>query len=481
MSAIDLDPGLRPIDWLLGEGSEAERGALEAQANRDPGLTLELAETVEFLERLRALSIAPGPRLRFLLARLDRTAALRVQRAAAGRIGRGGLMAFVAAAALVFAALRLWRPLEEVPTAGTSAWSGIGGLDLVRHAAAPPPAPVQREESAVAPPEPPFSPDAEPRLYAALARLADRRAPDPLVGWIAPSNLLAVQRLEAELRGSAEFRRQALARSGANPDADGRVQQLAAAVAAAARARLDAGEGEPREIGQALRALVAAGSTPLGGPHAGMVASCVDWLLAAMREGLEDGDLVGALAALVEPAVADPEVRAAVSQHGQRLVLETVTARGRPSLLGWRTSVDCLADAGRVFAVLPAWGVEPELAFQARRLCLAHLEERRVEHDGPEILLAELYGYADLVDREELEFQVRAWRPAALLPDYGALQHLAWSREPGAPGWTRFQREMRRLAAVPTPAELADQSALLMSLATSFAAPGLASMLGLAD
>lgn len=472
---------LQPIDWILGEGSAEQRAAMDERTARDPLLALELAETVELLERMRTLTVEPGPRLGFELARLCRQAEVRQRLRSGSGVDAAAWGVFFLAAAVVLAALMLWQPLrqQERPLPrGEIAAAGAaerGGREVAGQ-------PGAGATGAAADLAPPFSAANEPRLYAALERFADRSGPDPLSGWLDPSNALMVQWLETELRVSPELRRRALRSNGGNPDVDDRVQELAAEIAGRVAAELAGGAASPVQVSVALRALLAAGSTPTEGAHAAVVAACEVYLReVAGRETLDTGDLVRVLAALAEPAVFRGATHGVLRRQGERLVRETLAARGRPTLLGWSTSLGALADAGRLLAVLPAYGVDPVDAFRVRRLLVAHLEERRAEEHGPEVLVAQLYGYGDLVDRAELERQLRSWRLTALLPDFEALWHLAWSREAGGAGWTRFQRELRRLATVPAPRELVDQAALVMCLATDFAAPGVARLRSLAD
>ncbi len=498
---------LQPIDWLLGEGEAAERVAFERRTEQDPLLALEVLETVLFVDRRRGRRLDLGAGRARPGLRLEQAA--RPARRRAGR-QRPALRwcdyaVAAAAAALVLGLLWWLGPTGERQRAGAepAITARVGYPDVYRPAPrdyGPLPDEVQAEAATQPAGDgfaPPFSPNNEPRLYAALERFADRQPPDPLRGWLQPSNALALLRVEAELRGSAEIRRAALLRNGGNPDVDDRVQQLAAEVAEPLRAALRRAQDEPatadvRALALGLRALLAAGCTSANGEHAGLVVETRDALVTAVTRSrtadgittfvLRDGELASALAALAEPGLFGGSALVAIVQaHGERLVQETLTARGRPGLLAWSTPLGSLADAGRVLAMLPAFGVDAEGAFRVRRLVAAHLQERRQVSDHPEVLAATLYGVVDLIDRDEWEGELRRWRPTALLPDFEALHHLAWSREPGSAGWTRFQRELRRVAATPTPAGLTDRAALLMSLATDFAAPGVANLAVLAD
>ena len=115
--------------------------------------------------------------------------------------------------------------------------------------------------------------------------------------------------------------------------------------------------------------------------------------------------------------------------------------------------VACLGDAGRLFRLAPAFGVHPTLAFRARLLMAAHLQERIDDSEQlrPELLAAMAYGFGDMVDLDAVDQELRLWNAAHLVPDYVAMHHLAWSQYPVRQGWARFQTEMRQLSAIATP------------------------------
>ena len=144
-------------------------------------------------------------------------------------------------------------------------------------------------------------------------------------------------------------------------------------------------------------------------------------------------------------------------------------------LLRFETKPACLAEAGRVFDLAPAFGVAAALAHDARRLVCARLQERLAEAGGerPELLAALCYGCADLVDRDDLDRRLALWRPAQLAAsDPVVLQQWAFSRFPPRAGWTEFQCALREVAAIDTPPRIRDAAALLLCLSMSFAAPG---------
>ena len=127
-----------------------------------------------------------------------------------------------------------------------------------------------------------------------------------------------------------------------------------------------------------------------------------------------------------------------------------------------------------VSQLAPAFGVHAGLAFKARILVAAHVDERLAQHreeERPGLVAAHLYGFGDLIDREEADRMLKLWRARFLVPDYVALHHLAWSKYPVRSGWAEFQFEMRAVAAMETPEKTADAAALLMALATSLAVP----------
>lgn len=328
------------------------------------------------------------------------------------------------------------------------------------------------------------------RCFQALQRMPDARAPHR---WLQAVNELSVLRYEFSHRFSAESRRRSIVASGGTASLEDRIQALGDQVAEKAHEALAAQEIDVPSAALTLRALLAAGSAPAIGPHAELVSRLASWLSHRLPE-LEGGDLASALAGLVDLAVVvGGDLDVAVAEHSRRMALTIAAAvepapwvswprssphdpmRGaRPALLHAGTSVTSLADAGRVLELAPAFGVEPQLAHRARLLVAAHLQERLATGDGerPELLAAQLYGFADLVDRQDVQRRLLLWRPRLLLPDFVAMHHLFWSQCPPRAGWSELQDELRALAAAKTPPRLGDAAALLLCLATNFAAPG---------
>ena len=149
----------------------------------------------------------------------------------------------------------------------------------------------------------------------------------------------------------------------------------------------------------------------------------------------------------------------------------------------FHTPLACLADAGHVFRLAPAFGVNPLHAHEARMLVAAHVEERIEVAGGerPEMFAALLYGFGDLVDRDEMDRRLLLWKPGLIAGDnLVALHHLSWSQFPPRAGWAEFQSQLRGLSTLQTPGQVGDASALLLTLAMNFAAPGVHGVLGLA-
>lgn len=300
---------------------------------------------------------------------------------------------------------------------------------------------------------------------------------------------LARLREEYGQRFSPDARRASILRTGGAPGVEDRIDALAATLAAAVTERIAGGATSVADAALALRALLASGSGP-GAGHRRAVAEA-EAFLAGRIAALEGPELATALAGLVDFAViADDSARALVAEHATRLARATLApAEARPphalahagapaervGLLRFETESSCFADAGRVFAVAPAFGMPPDLARDARRLVCARLQERSAESGGerPELLAALCYGFGDLVDRDELERRLLLWRPGQLAGgDLVALHHWAFSRFPPREGWAEFQRALRELAAMETPPRIRDAAALLLCLSMSFAAPG---------
>jgi hypothetical protein len=484
------------VDQLAGE--ERER-ALASLAD-DARSALEVAELRTMLADLRELRTEPSGRVGVTLHyALRRRARLRGGWSEAPPRRRWSLVAVralqvAAVAAGVLAALLLGRAelRREVPRG--AAVSVAISAPLPRPAP-PPAAPVDDVpgfDEILARAGSDFG-----GLERHLAALRALRGEDVFGSLAAADHDLAWLRVEFVQRFSRQARRASIAASGGKPDLEDRIQDLAADVAAAVGVRLARGEASVGATALALRAMMAAGSTPRIGRYRRIALQCVEHLKARIGD-LEGGELASALAALTDLAVVTyGQAGALVGEHGARLARATLQpgrARAphsgpesgawcRPALLRFETPVECLADAGYVLRLAPAFGVHPSLAHRARLLIAAHVEERLAVDAGggrPDVLAAQLYGFGDLADRREVDRKLVLWNPRLLLPNYRALHHLAWSQYPPRPGWARFQTELRGLASLQTPPRVEDSSALLLCLAMNFAAPGVHEVLELA-
>ncbi|MBK8098421.1 MAG: hypothetical protein IPK26_15030 [Planctomycetes bacterium] len=466
----DLPP---PIDVILDQGDAESLAAARRFVASNLAGAVELAETLALLETCRGDAIAPSARLHAALSGLQ----ARALRQTGLRLARPTWplwTAFASAATVALSALLIWDPLRpEDPLAAISA-------DLpVRTAPAAGsglPLPTEVEPS-------PF--DGQRVATAADRSAADSRtrvdlADDPLGSWIRPGNSLNLLRVDFELRASADLRRRAQADRGGVPEVDERVQRLADGIRADLERRLADAQQEPIAIAGAIRALLASGTAGPGGRHADALAAGADCVLAALPRQ-HGGELAVLLATAIEVAASTGRGIDLVAQHGDRLVVEH--RQGIAGLL----SPDCLAawlgEAGRFLAWAPALGVDPGEAGMLRVRLHQSLQERRRHGERPEVLAAIAYGFGDLLAADEhvaLERRLRGWKIAALVPDFAAMHQLAWSRRPGAYGFTRFQLELRRVAALATPATLPEQSALCLCLATNFAAPGVSGLFDVA-
>lgn len=472
------EPGaeLAPIDVALGQGEPAELAAARARMDRDPLALLAVAEEVAFVQGVRALRIDAGPTYGIALNELCRRAAERVAPPASPWRGwPWGVAAAAAAAALLwwldplaappraddaplaeFVLQRAPTPVGDVaipdvtPDARAVAWQS--DLDTIRRR---------------------LDQEATPRLREAFdAGLGD--APDRLRGWLDPRNALALQRLDHELRANAEYRREELRRRGGMPAADVRIQELADGLAASLLASEDVAV---EAVAYAVRATVGAGgadATRLAAIRAGAVR------LAAELPAAHGERLVVGLAALCDASVVDAAFLDGVRAHGSRLVdgLLGIDAdnwsRRLPALLAPSASVLAVAEAARVVGRLPAFGLDAGRCKLARSLLVGALRDRRAQGvDSPALVAGLLYGGADVLpgeEREQLERDLRRWRPARLTPDFRLCHQFAWAIEPGRRGHARMQAELRELAVQPTPADVAEAGAFVLCLATAYAA-----------
>jgi hypothetical protein len=466
------DPALQPIDALLGEGTPAQLQAFRERLAGDPLLAVAAAETRQIVERLRELRVEPGARWELQRAAVQRRAERFLEVRTASRPLSLQLLAAAAAAAALFAALGFVDPLglrrAHAPTPLADLTPAAGSRASAVAEARP------SEFTAAGEPVVEWLAPA-PRLRDAFQRFHERSPEEQFSDWLLPRNAMAVLRLDYELRASSEARRRALRERGFLPDVDERVRRLATEVAAGLLASPDL---PIDDLALGVRALLASGRYA---QHGAALQAGAGRLARALPE-LHGGELASALAALGELAAGTGSHLAAVHEHGHRLLREIVEidheiwSRRRPLLLHPATPVGQVAAAGRFLALGPAFGLREDEVLLARLLLAAHLQERRdVRNETPDVLTALVYGFGDVLsaaERAEVEERLRIWRPISLVPDYVALQQLAWSRTPRLPGYARFQLDLRRISALPTPPALGDQAALCMCLATHFAAPG---------
>jgi hypothetical protein len=304
-------------------------------------------------------------------------------------------------------------------------------------------------------------------------------ADDPLRRWLESCNALARLRVDHERYAVAAARREALRAGGGLVAADARVQAFADQIAAELAVTLSSKTAAPdlRATAMALRALVAAG--PGNTMRAGALELGSEWIATQLPAHTGSG-LVTALAALVEVAAVNGAHADQIALHGERLVHEVLSAdeqnwgRQRPELLSPHVAAATIGDGGRLLRLLPGFGVEADRCTLVRQLMLGQLRERADrKEDGPEVLAAMVFGSADLLEpreRDEMEVQLRRWHPALLAPDYATVHQLAWALEPGRPGYTRMQRDLRQLAVLSEPQPLLDRSAFCLCLATNYAA-----------
>lgn len=349
-----------------------------------------------------------------------------------------------------------------------------------------------------------------PEFFSELRELMADAGPAAVFAGLPARDALEALRAQFRQRFSREERREALAASGADPDREDRIQDLARTVAAELvaaelEAQLRRADSPPAEeypadeispapertvfdLALGLRALLAAGSSRAVGEHRQVVRDGTDALLVALEAGTDDEVTASILAALSDVAVVSGgKVSEVVRRHASRLAANTLDfSQGRrlrradadldslrPALLHWQTRTASLADAGQVLALAPAFGAPATTCARARRLILRHLEERLTAgSERPDVIAAMLYGFGDLVDRDDLDRRLKMWRPQLLLPNYVALYHYAWGQYPLRPGWTQFQQDLRWVTAQRGPEVISDTAALLLTLAMNFAAPG---------
>lgn len=475
------------IDYALGEGDAAQRAHQRAEIAGDIEAATGYAEVRDLVDRMRSLTVVPTGRVplavRYALVRRRDLRAVPVS-TPRERL-RLGLA--VAAAALAW----LWISVFAFGPSGRKAPNAIGEefaiVDALpfprdvgpRVARAPRDVEVDAELASLL--DASSLPVGATSFARAFERFASQPVPDGFGGWLSAENRIAHLRAEFTLRFSASARSRARTATG-SPDVDDRVARLADTVAARTGARLLALESGPgdvdvAELAIAMRSLLASGSTTEVGEHREIVAACLR-LLANRLPQLDGAALATSLSALSELAVAEGgAVADLVATHADRMARETLrrAGDGRPGLLHWRSPLSSLADAGQVLALAPAFGVHGGLAFRARLMIAAHIDERIALHEReetPELTAAMLYGFGDLIDRRAADWSLMLWRPRALRSDYVAMFHVAWGKYPVRSGWADFQRELAGLAALPTPDGIRDSAALLLCLSVNAAAPG---------
>ncbi|HZN40091.1 MAG TPA: hypothetical protein VFD82_14895 [Planctomycetota bacterium] len=471
------------LDLLLGQGTPAEQDELRARIGAEPRLALEMADTVTLLEKFRELRVEPSPTFAARLADVVARAGRRRHRAPPRRVGPGWIAA--AAAVATFAGLFHWDPLARRSPrtiADELALAAAPGPSSVKSAARVEPvarvAPAAAWEPSIAEMRRWLTQEPSQRLCEAL-EVGLRPADDPLSRWLEPCNVLARLRLDHERYATAAVRQQALRAGGGLVAADARVQTLVDQIAAELAVTLSSKTAVP-DLGamtMALRALVAAG--PGNGVRSGALELGGEWLAAQLPAQTGSG-LLTALAALVEVAAVNGAHADQVAYHGERLVHEVLSADGqnwgrqRPELLSPHVPAATIGDGGRLLRLLPGFGVEVDRCALVRQLLLGQLRERADrKDDGPEVVAAMVFGSADLLapsERDEMEMQLRRWHPARLAPDFVTVHQLAWSLEPGRPGFTRMQRDLRQLAVLSEPQPLRDRAAFCLCLATNYAA-----------
>ena len=481
-AADDLGP-LGPIDVVLRQGSLQAQAESWPRAATKPRAMLEMAETVALVEQFRAVRTEPGPRFASKLADVMARA---VRRLLPPPSPWQGLPWGLAAAAILFVCLWTWDPLRrpEVSTAAlviapavpTETVPGTAGdeplLEAVdsREVAWQADVETMRQRLGREP-----SPHLRQALEAGL-----EVDPDALGRWLDPRNALVLMRLDHELRASAELRQEALRRQGGLPAADVRVQQLAEELAGQLAGLADQVPAPAiGDVALAVRALIAAG--PGGEPRSLALQAGGDWLAAQLPHS-NAAERVRALAALLEISAVTGRHRAVVAAEGEQLLALVLHvdaenwSRRLPELLGPRVPAGVLAEASRVLACLPGVGVDGGRCAMVRQLLLGPLRERRAAgEDSPELVAALLYGSADLLaeaERDQLELQLRRWKPVRLAPDFATVHQMAWSLPPGRRGFTRHQAELRQLAVCADPLELGPRAAFLLCLATNYAAFG---------
>lgn len=480
----DFEPGYGPIDFVLGQGAEDERAQFEAGLAEDLELALEVADCTDLLEQFRTLQCEPTGRVPSRVwSRVRRRVELRSRPRPFGLVDAGAIVT-VAAACLVgllgLESLTLEEAEEPVVTADLAEFD---------------PNPETAGATGVRPLAPPVLwprslPVASSGFRAGFERLSQIEVPTSFGLSMDARELLTRARHEASLRMESKTLRQRHRGLGL-PNLASRTDRLSADLAKNLDAVLRLGvmsstDATLSEIALSTRALIASGSTPNHGPHADVVSRAGQRLIHSVADvPVEDRIAVGS--ALVDLAtVAGGEFAVAASTVAGDLILECESAAEegglvRPALLAWSVPHTELGEAGRLLRLAPAFGADSAGCFVTRLWILSHLFEREMQgqhSERPELLTAQLYGFGDLIERTSVDHRLRLWTTRSLFRrDPVAAQQLAWSRYPIRRGWTEFQQELPSLAVRDTPTELLEGAALLLTLCTNTAAPGVSTHL----
>ncbi len=470
------------LDWLLGQLDDGTAARVGAANGADPELARRTHEADAFLSRIRRLEAPPakdGFWLRVNCA-VRRRLALRPPTAMPGPGWWRQAWRVACVAAVVLGATQLeeaWRRRGSAPSVE------LGSLPLPPIAATPRVAPPPTDDveafvESMLPP--PAWARGDEAFFARVDALSADEGADAVLAWLGARNALDSLRLEFRQRFSRQDRQSMLVATGAQPARDDRVQWLAAEVARKLGAELNSASqmspADPYAVALGLRGLLAAGSSLAVGEHRLLVRAATDVLVARLADDPPEDVVASLLAAITDVAVVSGGRESdSVRRQAERLARATCDLGGvrRPTLLQRQTRLSSLADAGYVLRLAPAFGAPTALCARARRLVLAHLQERLdVSVERPDVIAAMLCGFGDLVDVVALDVRLLLWNVRQLLPDYVVLLHYAWGQYPVRRGWANFQDDLRYLSTLPTPASLVDASALLMTLATNFAAPG---------
>ena len=497
------------VDWLLGEMTEVETQGLHKLTAADAGLAHEAAELRCLFDDMRGLSAELTGRVALAVrSSVDRRLRLRQGTPRLGPVaGLVFCLKVAAVAAVVFGAVLY---AEQI------VWEMCEADRIEQHVVQAPLPAVRQDRSELPTDETTKSADlaaANPgaTLPAFLDHglrpfyqpFADVAKTPSLDARLSADNALASMRREFDCRFKPPMRRLAIRAAGGSRFLDARIDSLATDIARKIERALGAGTATVQDVALSLRALMAGGSTLRFGDHHRTVRRCFKDLEARVPQ-LHGGELATALAGLMDVAVEYGGRKAGlVRVHAARLVecistppraaephyepktpvVGPVPVVARPSMLNWQTTPAQLADAGQVLRLAPAFGVDSNKALRARAYVAAHVAERvaSIKSERPDLLAAYLYGFGDLIDREDIELKLRLWRARDLMPEHlVALHHVAWSRFPLRSGWADFQHDLRVVASMATPQGVTDAAALLLALSMNFAAPGSHELLDLA-